>query len=356
MAIEFRLGILAGIATLVACGPGGAAADQGGQDSGSSGDTGGVIPTSTDPSAAGPDSSDGTPAPTDEGSTTAAPDPSTSTSTSTSEGGSSGSESSTGEADVACGALDLLFVVDNSASMQQYQSTFVAGFPAFIEGLLAELPADIDLHLGVITTDAYAFNAAGCTDLGGLVVQTGGLESSQSACGPYAEGFNYMTSADDLPMTFECAARVGTSGSGIELPMQAMQTALGAAPYDAPTPCNDGFLRDDATLGVVVLSNEWDGPNDPEIQGSAGTPADWYESLVALRAGNSEAISVLSILHAEGGTCPPENPAFDGVHLVELTEMFGDQGVVAGICEADFGPAYEQFAAALVQSCNTAFD
>jgi hypothetical protein len=50
--------------------------------------------------------------------------------------------------------------------------------------------------------------------------------------------------------------------------------------------CNDGFLRKDALLAVVVLDGEQDNL-------TPGTPQDWYDAVVAAKGGNEEAIVTL---------------------------------------------------------------
>jgi hypothetical protein len=50
--------------------------------------------------------------------------------------------------------------------------------------------------------------------------------------------------------------------------------------------CNDGFLRKDALLAVVVLNGDQDNL-------TPGTPQDWYDAVVAAKGGNEEAIVTL---------------------------------------------------------------
>lgn len=258
--------------------------------------------------------------------------------------------SSSGEPDTSCNAIDFLFVVDDSGSRAEEQAALIASFPAFIAGIEASLMQADSLHVGVVTTDAYVYNAPGCNVLGGLVTQTGGMSSSNMACGPYADGSNFMTEQDDLSTAFSCAAQVGTAGNGVERPMDAMREAIGPT-LAMPGACNEGFLRDDALLVVVIITDEWDGPNDPEVPGSMGTPADWYDDVVAAKGGIPEHVVVLSLINDFGGPCPPSSSAYDGVHIAAFTQMFGTQGIVGGICEADWSPAFDQTLLAVQTAC-----
>ncbi|MCA9712609.1 MAG: hypothetical protein KDK70_42670, partial [Myxococcales bacterium] len=246
---------------------------------------------------------------TDSTSSSTTDDPDTST-------GSSEGSSSSGEPDTSCNAIDFLFVVDDSGSTADEQSSLIAAFPAFVSGIESTLGQVDSLHVGVVTTDAYFPNAAGCSVLGGLVVETGGPSSSNAICGPYVEGFNFMTEQDDLASTFSCAAQVGTGGSGVERPMDAMRAAIGPG-LGMPGACNEQFLRPEALLVIVIVTDEWDGPNDPEVPGSAGTPADWYADVVAAKGGVAEHVVVLSMINYVGGPCPPSDVFYDGVHIAD---------------------------------------
>ena len=51
-----------------------------------------------------------------------------------------------------CTKVDLLFVVDNSASMGQYQTRLTEEFPTFITAMYDALPTGTDIHVGITTT------------------------------------------------------------------------------------------------------------------------------------------------------------------------------------------------------------
>jgi hypothetical protein len=248
-----------------------------------------------------------------------------------------------------CTKVDFLFVIDNSGSMGDDQVNLVTNFPAFIEGIQATLQ-DVDAYqVGVITTDDYEFNVAGCNVLGGLVARTGGQDSSDAQCGPYATGANFMTEQDDLPQAFACAAKVGTDGSGSERPMQALQVAVQKQHGD-PGECNEGFLRDDALLVIVIITDEADGPGDPGSNPSPGTPQDWHDAVVQAKAGIAENIVVVSLIHDFGGPCPPSSAVADGANIAAFTELFGDNGFVGGIC-SDYGPLFAQATGIIDGAC-----
>lgn len=229
--------------------------------------------------------------------------------------------------DTECTKVDFLFIIDNSSSMATYQANLVANFPAFINGIQGSLDTADSYHVGVVTTDEYGFNVAGCTDLSSLVVQTGGSNSSSSMCGPFTDGGNYMTHNDNLEDAFSCAAQVGTSGDGNERPMQALVEAVQGLEA-GPGGCNQGFLREDSLLVVVNIGDEFD--NSP------GTPMEWYDDIVAARSGIPENVVVLSIIDGPGNPC-----GFgQSVDRQAFTALWGDNGFEVPICIADYEPYF----------------
>lgn len=258
-----------------------------------------------------------------------------------------------------CNAVDFLFVLDDSSSMSEHQQNLVANVPAFVDGLEATLAQVDSIQVGVVATDPYSYNPGPCILLGALVTDTtgGGPDSSNMICGPYAEGFNYMTGADDLADSFGCAAQLGTLGNGFERPMEAMVTTLGKS-LDVPGGCNEGFLRDDALLVIVVITDEYDGPGDPESDfpardppTSLGTPQTWYDAVVAAKGGIPQNAVALVITNYADGPCPPSDEGHDGVNLVEWVEQFGENGFLGGICEPDYGPMFADATDVIQTAC-----
>jgi hypothetical protein len=176
-------------------------------------------------------------------------------------------------------ALDVLFVIDNSLSMEQEQSALASSFSQFLGTLTGYsvnvgLPLRLDLHVGVVSTDMGAGPWAlpsceapngddgklqsmprlpGCTPpddrfisatTSGGVVLTSNVRQGQSCasgCSP----------SDQVADAFSCIARLGAGGCGFEQPLAALLRAL----EPATTP---GFLRPQSALAVIVLSDEDD--------------------------------------------------------------------------------------------------
>jgi hypothetical protein len=157
--------------------------------------------------------------------------------------------------------LDLLFMIDNSPSMKEEQANLIRNFPVMINEL-KKLPGGLpNLHVAVVTSDLGAgsvpLSNGGCPRIGG----DRGIFHAPN-CG-LAPGSNFLTTSSDgalnnfqgdLQSVFNCMASVGDQGCGYEHQLQATRVAL----YEAITPENKGFLRDDAMLAIVLISDEDD--------------------------------------------------------------------------------------------------
>ena len=260
-----------------------------------------------------------------------------------------------GELDDGCNAVDFLFVIDNSGSMGTAQDNLVANFPTFIDGIQSTLSEVQSYHVGVVSSDVYDGNSAPCDRLGGLITRTTGFDSSEMTCGPYAEGHNYITEEDDLGPTFQCAAQIGTSGDASERPMNAMEAAI-SPDLTGEGACNEGFIRDNALLVVVIITDEADGPGDGEgapPNSSTGDADSWYQSVLDAKGGIPENAAALVLTNYEGGPCPPAGFGFDdGVNMVNFATLFGENGFVAGICEPDYGPSFSNATAVIEAACD----
>jgi hypothetical protein len=162
--------------------------------------------------------------------------------------------------------LDILFMIDNSPSMQEEQSLLRRNFPVLMEEL-KKLPGGLpDLHVAVISSDL----GAGPTPIGsGACARPGGdrgIFQTKPTCGlaPNAKflvSFNNGTMnnfSGDIANAFSCVADLGARGCGFEHQLQATRVAL----YEAISPENRGFLRADAHLAIVLISDEDDCSGD----------------------------------------------------------------------------------------------
>jgi hypothetical protein len=167
--------------------------------------------------------------------------------------------------------LDVLFVIDNSPSMADKQLALAATFPRMIEALVRLDGGLPDLHIGVISSDLGTLGSAvatpgpqvgilgsgGCTGVGddGILLHAAVPELGDGflsdVADPAAPGGRARNYAGDLRDVFGALARLGDGGCGFEQPLAAMRRAL-------THPANAGFLRAEANLAVVIISDEDD--------------------------------------------------------------------------------------------------
>jgi hypothetical protein len=162
--------------------------------------------------------------------------------------------------------FDLLFVVDNSNSMQRIQGELSTTFPGAVSELAEE---GFDFQLGVTTTDMAA---SGNGNQGNL---RSAAPIGASGCG----GFELVTADEG---SLYSLVDVGVEGSGDEqgtyaaaialckAQSEAWWDALSSLPDDSPTKvvcsqipsserlCNAGFLREESTVVVSMFTDEGD--------------------------------------------------------------------------------------------------
>jgi hypothetical protein len=246
-------------------------------------------------------------------------------------------EGSTGGGE-SCAKVDLLFVIDNSGSMADEQAKLIANFPGFAQEIQETLGEVDSYHVGVTVTDNFGLpfpdgvnsDAPECRTLGALVTS-----NANGNCGPFAEGQRYMTQMDELGTAFACAANVGDMGSGYEEVAGAMLAGIGPA-LNQTGACNAGFIRDDALLVVVLISDEND---DIESQGDA---ADWYQLVSTFKFNEPDNVVVLSLLwddsNGNPNGCQMGTDEEFGAEISDFTQMF-THGSVGSICV----DSYQQF-------------
>jgi len=161
--------------------------------------------------------------------------------------------------------IDVLFVVDNSGSMQDNQEAVAARAQDALFGVIDNAVGGTpDLHVGVITTNigTGGNNIPGCTgegDGGRLHIfnqQVGicaGLTDNYLIDVAGEGGTRTQNYTGTLDAAFGCLVQVGTDGCGFEQPLGSLER-----PPSANGPHHAGFLRPGALLVVVILTDEDD--------------------------------------------------------------------------------------------------
>jgi hypothetical protein len=200
--------------------------------------------------------------------------------------------------------VDLLFVIDNSASMADDEKKLREQVPQLARTLVtgSRGPDDAkpfapvrDLHIAVVSGDMGASGVAGCSEQGadGVFRSSANGPSCEASYPPFQ---SYLAvpdaSPDELANDLACIAAVGTEGCSQQQPLEAALKALWpasdsrfeftAGPSHGDI-ANDGFLRSDPVAGlslykVIVLSDADDASPFPI--------ARYVDGFRALRAGN----------------------------------------------------------------------
>ncbi|MBI5517086.1 MAG: hypothetical protein HY909_25125 [Deltaproteobacteria bacterium] len=199
---------------------------------------------------------------------------------------------------MALGRVDILFVVDNSNSMRENQATLAAQFRVLIDQLVnpptdpvtgvPRYPRVNSLHVGVVSSDlgtpgslvvSCANSDQGDNGLLNPIRRGMAMASHQPwTTAPMLRPARCMNDPNQYPtfLTFEaargdtaafredfvCNAFLSTNGCGLEQQLESAYRALvvnDARERAGSTSPNAGFVRDDAVLAIVVITDEEDG-------------------------------------------------------------------------------------------------
>lgn len=212
--------------------------------------------------------------------------------------------------------VDILWVVDNSCSMEEEQQTLAQGFQTFVAQMEA---SGTDFHIGVISTSVDYTSP----DLGKLLGTP-----------------PYLTSSDDYVNGFIERATLGVDGSDKEKGLEAAARALHPS-LTAPGGYNKGFLRPAAELLVVFVSDEEDCSDEGALgdqpaeecyrQDELLVPVSDYVKTFQNMKDSKDMVQVGAIVGVQNAACAD---AFPGSRYIQLSKFTG--GLVGDICLADW--------------------
>jgi hypothetical protein len=285
-------------------------------------------------------------------------------------------------------------VIDNSPGMGVPQKLLAQEISA-LTGSLEQLPGGANFRVGVVTTDLGVgpFANTNCTASG-----DGGKLQLPGNCPQPSGGAHYVQrigTSSNVPggvnAALSCLVQQGESGCGFEQPLEGLRQGLSV---------NAGFLRPDAALAIILLTNEDDcsatasglynpadltlgpyasyrcfqygvlcgGQQPPRqktiLQGCkpGGTwlydvktryldfllslkPAGWVSVLaIAAQPKNITEVDEINTMGKISWVLKPAcsgngmqgDPAF---RLTQLVDGLGSQGIFSSICVSSFGPA-----------------
>ncbi len=256
-----------------------------------------------------------------------------------------------------CDSVDILFVIDNSASMAIYQEALADAFPGFVDAIFENLPKGVDLHVGITTTDFFC-SGCECPDSTIACQSNADLATIEMYYIPPTEGSNAVngsqgrlfehggktffeanTSDDPAPLKnwFTAAAKAaGEQGCSFEMPVAAASYVADLANNQT----NYGFIRDeDSVLLLFFLTDEPDKSPEPLV--------DYKKRLLDAKANCGGEICILT-----AGLVPT---CIEGINqkLWQWLTAFGDTPIVGDIKDtAKYGEVVGQaLAATLGDTC-----
>ena len=223
--------------------------------------------------------------------------------------------------------VDVLFVVDDSGSMSDDQAQLADNFPQFFT---ASNVNDANYHIAVTTTLTVG---SGCIDITGT-----GACADDDMSGSYTVGANgndpFLTPASNNPEgQFGQNVRVSntripsrsTSDNG-EGGLRGAFNFLSAPKINDPA-INGGFLRDEAKLHVIIVSDEPDqsrGPTDLYI--------DFFQNLKGFR--NSSLVAVSAIAKRNNERCTSDDGDVGSARYEDVVNA--TNGTFQSLCDQDW--------------------
>lgn len=228
-----------------------------------------------------------------------------------------GASQSTFQGSVANNKVDILWVVDNSGSMLLKQQNLRDGFDSFADVFVTK---GFDFRMGIVTTDTRT-------------VAAGGQES-------FFQGSPTVitSSTPSFASTFKTNIVVGAGGFFAAKGLDAIVTSLNSTNLAGN---NSSFLRSDAHLAVIVLSDADDNDSTTttaQVTAFLDTLKPQKYDVLARTYKNNYTISAVVAPSASDANCDTNY----GVGTYEKGTKFislanSTNGSVASICDATFG-------------------
>ncbi|HVJ63671.1 MAG TPA: hypothetical protein VM901_00280 [Bdellovibrionota bacterium] len=233
--------------------------------------------------------------------------------------------------------IDILFVIDNSASMGEEQDNLAASFDGFINTFQTK---GLDFHLGVVSTDTIFPSGASSADLGSRA-WTSGAYTGINNRGPGSllsrDADKYLShDSPNLTERFKNNVKLGESGSPYETGVLAAIYALDPSLLSAGE-WNEGFVRSQAFLSIIFLSDEDESSvssdvnynyivNDPTS--ATQRKNEFFNRVLSLKNSKRGMIRVDAIVKPSAESCSHARQA--GIFYSQMASAFG--GRISNIC------------------------
>lgn len=244
-----------------------------------------------------------------------------------------------------CQKMDIVFVVDDSGSMDQEQSNLAANFPKFssvLDAFKTKSGAKLDYRVAVITTGRdvkYTIEVPGFPSIPQSEKGDNGAFRNSAACG---SSKRWVDRADpDATSRFACLAKVGISGPSVEMPLYALELALNDRVTDGT---NAGFRRDDALLAFIILTDEddcsrtdnnfvYEGDGHCDTMKGAKPLADFVTMLDNAAKGPGRWAT--AVIAGDKSCKSSFGDAMDARRLKSFVGLAGKNGSFSSICDGD---------------------
>ncbi len=212
--------------------------------------------------------------------------------------------------------VDILIVVDNSGSMAPYQRNLGDNFNAFIQFFI---DANVDYHIAVTTTTIqkpeYTDQIPQCTQA---------LLNEIPNAGHIVNGTVITSNTPDADLVFRDLVNVGVCGAGFEMGLEAARLAFTP---ELLTTVNAGFIREQAELSVIFVSDEEDVSPFPVNE--------YINDLRDVKGQRSrEAINASSLTVIDPAACLNAAGSSPGARYVDVTAQ--TNGVSRDLCDQNF--------------------
>jgi hypothetical protein len=191
--------------------------------------------------------------------------------------------------------------------------------------------------------------------LGAGVVFPAGDQASNSDCG-FPAGRRWLEASDPTVDTaFPCAATVGASGSGDERVAEALQSAVSSS-MQGPGGCNEGFLRNDAVLVVVIVTDEDEADFVDNMDFVDEFGPELRDDLVALKGGDDNGVVMVGLINdyeEPGAVCldPPPLAVRGAVNLRDFVSSFS-RHELGSVCSPDYNAPLSSAVATITAACD----
>jgi len=265
-----------------------------------------------------------------------------------------------------CEKIDILFVIDNSGSMAEEQTNLADNFPDFIDVIHnyeVEGGGFLDYRVAATTTGR---DVAYTIDMPDPFPDMPMNEPGENGEFLLGDGCNmprrWLERTDsDVSGKFSCVAHVGTGGPSLEMPLYTTELAFTDRVSDGT---NAGFLRDDALLALVVLTDEDDcsrTDNNFVIENDQCDPpgpevvdlSHYLSFLDNLKFARGR--WAIAVIAGPGpGTCTSSfGEAYEATRLKQFVADTGENAVFSSICEGDLTSALQDALDTFSSACDS---